>query len=99
MVKRFPEEPKYDVALGATLVDRGEHGEAAKVLEAVAKKAPANLRGNANYHLARNRQSQGEPAKALAHLESASKDDPTTNASAAAWLLKGQIHESLDDKD
>src|SRR6202011_5077597 len=40
LVKRFPDEPKYGVALGAVLVDRGEFEKAHAVLGPVAKTGP-----------------------------------------------------------
>ena len=51
MVKRFTDEPKYSVSLGATLVNRGQYDQARAVLEPIAEKGPAGQRGQAYYQL------------------------------------------------
>src|SRR5262249_60144346 len=71
MIRLFPEEEKYPVLLGATLVDRGEHAKAREVLEGVAKKTSGTTRARADYHLARGSLNQGKPEKAPQLLEQA----------------------------
>jgi tetratricopeptide (TPR) repeat protein len=95
MVKRFPEEPKYAVALGAALVNRGEHAEARKVLEPIATKGSGAARGQASYQLARSSLHEEKPAKALEHLEAAAKADPDTVNTVSALELRGRVLEML----
>src|SRR5262249_38804390 len=73
MVKRFPEEPKYAISLGATRVKRGDHAGARAVLEPLTQKGPGPRRGQAHYQLARSCLLQGKPAEALRQFEAAAK--------------------------
>jgi tetratricopeptide (TPR) repeat protein/transglutaminase-like putative cysteine protease len=95
MVRRFPAEPKYVVALGATRVKRGNHAGARRVLEPLADKGLPAVRGAAQYHLARSAFLQGQAAAALEHLEAAAQADPETVSSVAALEFKGLVHERL----
>src|SRR5207248_2768066 len=54
MVKRFPDETKYRVALGATRIKRGDYAGAKAVLEPLTKAKSAVIRAQAHYQLARN---------------------------------------------
>jgi tetratricopeptide (TPR) repeat protein/transglutaminase-like putative cysteine protease len=95
MVKRFPGEARYAVALGATRVKRGDHAGAATVLAPLAKKASPAVRGAAHYHLARSAFQQQKTAAALEHLEAAARADRETMNSEAAWHFKGRVLEQL----
>jgi tetratricopeptide (TPR) repeat protein/transglutaminase-like putative cysteine protease len=95
LVKRFPADPKYSLALGETLVQRGDHAGACKVLEPLTTKGPAASRGHAHYQLARSFFMQKQPAEALQHLEAAASDNPEGLNSLAALQLQGQVHEKL----
>jgi tetratricopeptide (TPR) repeat protein len=95
MVRRFPDEPKYAVALGATRVKRGDHAGARSVLEPLAGKASEAVRGAALYQLARSAFVQKQPAVALRHLKAAGKADPGAVHTVAAWRFRGQLYEQL----
>jgi tetratricopeptide (TPR) repeat protein len=95
MVKRFPGELKYGVALGATLIRRGDHADACKVLEPLARKGPAPVRAAAHYQLARDAWLRDDAAKALDHWEAAARTDMESIQTAAAWQFKGQLYEQL----
>src|SRR5262249_32185792 len=88
-------EPKYAVALGAALVNRGEHAEARKVLEPIATRGSGAARGQASYQLARSSLREEKPAKALEHLEAAAKADPDTVNTVSALELRGRVLEKL----
>jgi tetratricopeptide (TPR) repeat protein len=95
LVKRFPDEPKYAVAMGAALVTRGQHDKARAVLEPIAKAGAANMRGLASYHLARSSFEENKPQKALEHLEAAAKADPDSLSTVAALTFKGRVLEKV----
>jgi tetratricopeptide (TPR) repeat protein len=95
LVKRFPEEPKYVVALGAALVNRGAHAEARKVLEPIATQGSGAARGQAAYQLARSSLHEEKPAKALEHLDAAARADPDTVNTVSALELRGRVLEML----
>jgi len=95
MVRRFADEPKYAVALGATRVKRGDHAGAHVVLEPLAKKGSDGVRSAAYYQLARSAFLENKAAAALEHLEAAGQADPETMNTLAALQFKGQVHERL----
>jgi tetratricopeptide (TPR) repeat protein len=95
LVRRFPGESKYAVSLGATLVNRGDHAKAREVLEPILRDGSPPRRGQAHYQLARSCLRQGQPEKALEHLEAAGKADPDSVATVAALLFEGQVYEKL----
>src|SRR5262249_23402860 len=71
MVKQFPSDPKYAIALGAACVRREDHEEAKKILTPLAKHALAPVRAAAQYQLARSEYRQKNAAAALKHLQAA----------------------------
>jgi tetratricopeptide (TPR) repeat protein len=95
LLRRFPEEPKYAVALGAARVDRGDYAGAKAVLEPITRKGPAALRGAAHYHLARGYLAQNLAASALTAWEAAERADPDSVHNLSAWQLQGRIQEKL----
>jgi transglutaminase-like putative cysteine protease/tetratricopeptide (TPR) repeat protein len=95
MVRRFPKESKYAVALGATLVKRGNHAGARAVLEPLARKGSETVRGAAHLQLARNALGENKPAVALEQLEAAGRADAESTSTVTALLLKGQVYERL----
>jgi tetratricopeptide (TPR) repeat protein len=99
LVKRFPDEAKYALALGETRVQRGDHAGAGKVLEPLTQQGTATSRGSAHYHLARSLFLQNKPAEALQHLDAAAHDKPESLNSVAALQLQGQVHEKLGQAD
>jgi tetratricopeptide (TPR) repeat protein len=99
LVKRFPDEAKYALALGETRVQRGDHAGAGKVLEPLTQHGTATSRGSAHYHLARSLFLQNKPAEALQHLDAAAHDKPESLNSVAALQLQGQVHEKLGQAD
>jgi tetratricopeptide (TPR) repeat protein len=97
MVKRFPHEPKYGVALGEIRINLGDPGGARQILEALtaAGAAPDLWRGQAHYQLARSYLKQKQFQDALEHLEAAARLNPERIHSVAALQLKGQLLEKL----
>jgi tetratricopeptide (TPR) repeat protein/transglutaminase-like putative cysteine protease len=96
MVKRFPRDGRYAVALAAILIKRGEHAGANKLLEPVTNKGKAAVCSEAHFQLARSAFLQKKPAVALEHLETAAQTDPETMNSVGAWHFKGQVYEQLN---
>lgn len=95
MVRRFPDDPKYAVALGAVLVERGDPADARKVLEPITRKEKGVVRGLAHYHLARGYLLEGQADKALKQLEAADKADAESVSTPEALLFKGELYEKL----
>jgi tetratricopeptide (TPR) repeat protein/transglutaminase-like putative cysteine protease len=95
MLRRFPEEPKYGVALATSLIDHGNDAEARTVLEKLTNADTPAIAAEVYFQLARGAFRQNQPAKALKHLEKAHETDAETVTTAAALYLKGQILEKL----
>jgi tetratricopeptide (TPR) repeat protein/transglutaminase-like putative cysteine protease len=95
MVKRFPQEPKYGVALGETRINLGDFAGARQVLEPMTSKGPEVWRGLAYYQLARACMKQNQIHEAIEHLEVAAKLNPEGVHSVAALQLKGRLHEKI----
>jgi tetratricopeptide (TPR) repeat protein len=95
MMRRFPDDPKYPVLLGAVLVDRGRPADARKVLEPLTRKEKAAVRGLAYYHLARVSLAEGRAEQALKDLESADKADAEAVATPEALQFRGELFEKL----
>jgi tetratricopeptide (TPR) repeat protein len=96
LVKRFPEEPKHALALGALLVDTGKYEAAKDVLEPVASKSSPGNRAQAHYQLARGLFAQDKADEALRELEEADKADDETVNTVKAKLLLGRANEKLN---
>jgi len=95
MVRRFPDDPTYAVALGAVLVKRGQSAEARKVLGPLIHKDKGAVRGLAHYHLARLCLAEGQADKALKHLQDADKADAKSVGTPEALLFKAELYEKL----
>jgi tetratricopeptide (TPR) repeat protein len=96
MVKQFPTEGKYAVALGAVLVRRDEQAQAQKVLTPLLNdNQPSATRAAAHYQMARSLHKQKDSAAAVKHLQTALYTDPSSLASMEALLFKARVHESL----
>jgi tetratricopeptide (TPR) repeat protein len=95
MIRRFPEEVKYVVALGATRVKRGDNAGAMKILEPLLRKGKGTVCANAHYQAARSCFAQGKAAKALEYFDKAAKIDGDSVNNVAAWQFKGQVCEKL----
>jgi tetratricopeptide (TPR) repeat protein len=95
LTRRFPDEPKYAIALGTTLVNRGKYTQARKVLLPISKKGPAANCGQAHYQLARSYLQEDQAAQALEHVVAAGKADPESIRSLPALLFKALVYEKL----
>jgi tetratricopeptide (TPR) repeat protein len=98
MVKQFPQEAKYAVALGAACVRRNEHVEAKKILAPLSTQATPAVRGAAHYQLARNEFRQNNAEQALKHLQAALLIDPSALATVEALLFKARVHDKLGQR-
>jgi tetratricopeptide (TPR) repeat protein/transglutaminase-like putative cysteine protease len=99
LVKRFPDQPKYAIALGEIQVNRGQHTAARRLLEPLTQKGPAASRSSAHYQLARSFFRQNQLTKTLEHLQAAGKEDPRALNTLATHQLLGQVHERLGQAD
>ncbi len=96
LVRHFPADAKYALALAGTLVDRGKQDEARTLLEPVARgDEGAVTRALAHYHLARSLMASGDAAGALVRLKTAVDLDPATAEGAAFHALEGRAFEKL----
>jgi tetratricopeptide (TPR) repeat protein len=95
MVKRFPTEPKYAVALGTVCVRREDDAAAREILTPLTKHESSAVRGSAHYQLARSAFHAKQPEAALKHLQAALFADPTSLATNEAIQFKARVHESL----
>ncbi|MBI1830466.1 MAG: tetratricopeptide repeat protein, partial [Planctomycetes bacterium] len=95
MVKQFPSEPRYAVALGAACVRREDHDEAKRILAPLLKHATPAVRAAAHYQLARSADRQKDPGQALKHLQGALLADSSTLASIDALLFRARVQEKL----
>src|SRR5262249_43698292 len=95
LLHRFPDEPKYAVALGANLITRGEHAKAQAVLEPIVRKGVPSATGQVHYQLARSYYLQDKVVQALEHLETAEEEDPESINTVSALQLKARVYEKL----
>jgi tetratricopeptide (TPR) repeat protein len=95
MVRLFPDDRKYAVALGAVLVERGKRADARAVLEPLTRNEKGAVRGLAHYHLARGCFDEDQPEQALKHLEAAEKADAASVGTPDALLFRGELYEKL----
>jgi tetratricopeptide (TPR) repeat protein len=95
MVKQFPDDPKYAVALGASYVRREDHAAAEKILAPLTGHTLGPVRGAAHYQLARSAFRRNDAAKSLKHLQAALLTDSASLASIDALHFKARVHEKL----
>jgi tetratricopeptide (TPR) repeat protein len=95
MVKQFPNDPKYAVALGAACVRREDHDEAKKILTPLSSAGLAPVRAAAHYQLARSEYKQKNAVQALKHLQASLIADSSALASIDALHFKARVHEKL----
>jgi tetratricopeptide (TPR) repeat protein len=95
MVKQFPQDPKYAVALGAACVRREDHAEAKKTLMPLTTHALAPVRAAAHYQLARSEYRQKNTEQALKHVQAALRIDSSALATVDALHFKARVHEKL----
>jgi len=95
MVKRFPKEDRYRLSLASTKVKRGDHAGARPILFALVGHITPQIRGAAQFQLARSAFAQSQPEAALRHLDAARIAHPEMLATATALRFKANVHESL----
>jgi tetratricopeptide (TPR) repeat protein len=95
LVRRFSDEAKHVIDLGAILINRGKQEEARKLLEPLTKKGAAADRAHAHYQLARSYYRRDELKEALAHLDAAVKVDEDAVNTVRAHMLRGQVLEEM----
>lgn len=98
MVKRFPDEPKFALALAGLRIDLGDIKNARKVLEALTSHKEAWVSGESQYQLARCSLVEKKPKAAVKYLEAALKIDAELLKDGTAYELLGQAQESLGNK-
>jgi tetratricopeptide (TPR) repeat protein/transglutaminase-like putative cysteine protease len=96
LARRFPDEPKHQIALGTLLIKHGK-GEAARTVLAplAGDDGSPSSRGEAHFLLARCWDNSGKPAEALKHLAAAEDVDPESVDSPIALVLRGKVCEDL----
>jgi tetratricopeptide (TPR) repeat protein/transglutaminase-like putative cysteine protease len=99
MARRFPDAPRYLVAVGRICVSRGDHDGARAVLEPLTRSGPAAAQARAHYQLARSALARKQPAEALKHLDALVKADVSAVPLVDAKRLCGHAHEKLGQKD
>jgi tetratricopeptide (TPR) repeat protein len=95
LVRRFPDEPRYALELGAFLVGEGRQKEARAILEPLAEEGSSSQRAQAHFHLARSYYRRDKPEQALEHLDAAEKADPEAANTVRACVLRGNVCEDL----
>ncbi len=95
LVRRFSDEPKNVIDLGAILINRGKQEEARKLLEPLTARGLAHFRAQAHYQLARSYYRRDELKEALSHLDAAAKEDEEAVNTLRAHMLRGQVLEEL----
>jgi tetratricopeptide (TPR) repeat protein len=95
MVKLFPEETKYALALGEVRVRRLDLPGAQKVLEPLIKHSTGKVAAQAHYQLARGLFQDKQAQAALKHLEAAQQADTHLFTGLAPFQFKARVHEHL----
>jgi tetratricopeptide (TPR) repeat protein len=95
MVKLFPNEKRYAVALGAACIRRGEHAEASRILTPLTVDISGAIAGGAHYQLARSAYHRQDAPAALKHLQQAFQCDPTALATLEAMQFKARVLDQL----
>ena len=95
LAKRFPDDPRYALELGAFLVGEGKQKEARTILERVTREGTPTQQANAHYHLSRSYYRRDQPEKAIEHLDAAERADEEAVHTVKACLLRGNACEEL----
>jgi tetratricopeptide (TPR) repeat protein len=95
LVRRFPEETRNALELGAFLVGEGKQKEARTILERVTEDGTPAQKAQAHYHLARSYYRRDQAEKALEHLDAAERADEEAVRTVKACLLRGNACEEL----
>jgi tetratricopeptide (TPR) repeat protein len=95
MIARFPGRADYVVALGTTLIERGQHDVAEKVLLPLAEHPSVLVRGQAGYQLARSALGQHHPVQALNYFQAARQASSEAVENVQAWELLAQVQAQL----
>lgn len=96
LVRRFPDEQKYAVALGRALIEAGKMAPARAILRRIVKDGTATETAQAHYQLARSFLLVDKAGTALKQWKAATDADESVTHTAAGMRLKGRIHERLD---
>jgi tetratricopeptide (TPR) repeat protein len=95
LVRRFPDDAKHAIDLGAILINRGKQEEARKLLEPLTRHATPGNRALAHYQLARSHYRRDELKPALDHLNAAVKEDEEAVNTVRVHMLRGQVLEEM----
>ncbi len=95
LVRRFPDETRYALDLGAFLVGQGKQKEARGLLTRVTEDGTPAQQAQAHYHLARSYYRRDEPAKTIQHLNAAEEADAEAVHTVRACVLRGNACEEL----
>ena len=95
LVRRFPGEFKYAVALGRTLIGAGKLVPARAILERIVKDGSGSQKAQAHYQIARGFLLDNKPVGALLHWKAAAEIDDDSVRTSAGLRLHGQIYERL----
>jgi tetratricopeptide (TPR) repeat protein len=98
LTERFPDDPKYPLALAGNLNDQGAHAEARKVLEKLTKSDEGAILGLAHLQMARGYLAENDARAARRHLDAAKKADPSSITSGDGGLLAAKIYEKTGDR-
>ncbi len=91
VLKRFPNEDGYVLALASTLITGGKHAEARTLVQGLMARCTGPDLARAHYQLARSHYRKDEPKQALAQLDAAVEADEAAVNTLKAWTLRGQV--------
>ncbi len=95
LVKRFPEERKYALALGAIFITQGKQKEALAILEPLTMDDDSAICAQAYYQLARGNYRAEKLKEALKGLDLATRSDAEAVNTVKFLHLRGQVLEEL----
>jgi tetratricopeptide (TPR) repeat protein len=95
LIKRFPEESKYQLELARELIDASETKRASELLQPLTKSETPETKAAALLLLAQLSLETKDAAKALERLNDAKLVDADAVDTAEAHRLEGEIHEAL----
>jgi len=99
LIALFPNEVKYQLDLGASLVSRDQRDAARKVLDPVLKNGTPQQQVDARYQLARGHYRVDALLEAEKELLAAEKADPAACEKIRFRTLQGQVAEELKKPD